>query len=75
VGVQVVAGREDVDALTYETVNDPDYSVERVYVEWKATARLSVKARVENLLDEAYQPVNGYPALGRGAFGELDWKL
>lgn len=75
VGVQVVAGREDVDALTYETVNDPNYSVERVYVEWKATARLSVKARVENLLDEAYQPVNGYPALGRGAFGELDWKL
>jgi vitamin B12 transporter len=74
-GVQVVAGREDVDAQTYLTVDDPDYAVARVYAQWRATRRLSLKARVENLLDKRYQPVNGYPALGAGAYGELDWKL
>ena len=74
-GVQVVAGREDVDAQTYLTVDDPDYAVARVYAEWRASGRLCVKARVENLLDRKYQPVNGYPALGAGAYGELDWKL
>ena len=74
-GVQVVAGREDIDAQTYLTVNDPDYAVARIYAEWRASPRLSLKARVENLLDRKYQPVNGYPALGMGAFGELDWRL
>ncbi len=74
-GVGVVSGRQDVDALTYATVNDPDYAVARVYAQWKATPRLGLKARVENLLDRSYQPVNGYPALGRGIYGEFDWRL
>jgi vitamin B12 transporter len=74
-GVHVVAGRQDVDAQTFLTVNDPDYSVVRLYGEWRASPRLTLKARVENLLDKKYEPVNGYPALGVGAFGEVDWKL
>jgi vitamin B12 transporter len=74
-GVQVVADRQDVDAETFLTVDDPNYAVARVYAEWNASRRLSLKARVENALNEKYQPVNGYPALGFGAFGEVDWKL
>ncbi|HEY4990147.1 MAG TPA: TonB-dependent receptor, partial [Opitutaceae bacterium] len=74
-GVHVVAGRQDIDAQTFLTVNDPDYSVVRIYGEWRVNPRLSLKARVENLLDRKYAPVNGYPALGVGAFGEVDWKL
>ncbi len=74
-GVQVVAGVQDVDALTYLTVNDPDYAVARIYAEWRATPRLRLKARVENLLNKKYQPVNGYPALPAGAYGAVEWKL
>jgi vitamin B12 transporter len=74
-GLQAVAGMQDVDAYSFLTVNDPGYAVARVYGEWKATARLSLKARVENLLDRRYQPVNGYPALGRGVFGSAEWRL
>jgi vitamin B12 transporter len=74
-GIQVVADRQDVDAQTYLTVDDPNYAVVRIYTAWNATSRLKIKARVENLLDKKYQPVNGYPALGLGAFGEVDWKL
>ncbi len=73
--VQVVADRQDVDAQTFETVDDPNYAVARIYAEWRASPRLSLKARLENALNEKYQPVNGYPALGLGAFGEFDWKL
>jgi vitamin B12 transporter len=74
-GVVVVAGRQDIDAQTYETVEDPNYTVARIYGAWQATPRLALKARVENALNEKYQPVNGYPALGFGAFGEVEWKL
>jgi vitamin B12 transporter len=74
-GVAVVADRQDVDAQAFLTVDDPNYAVARIYAEWRASARLSLKARVENALNEKYQPVNGYPALGFGAFGEVDWKL
>lgn len=74
-GVQTVGIREDVDAQTFLNVDDPDYAVARIYAEWRASRRLTLKARVENLLDRKYQPVNGYPALGLGMFGEVEWKL
>jgi vitamin B12 transporter len=74
-GIQVVADRQDVDAQTFLTVNDPNFAVVRFYAAWRASPRLVLKARVENALNEKYQPVNGYPALGLGAFGEVDWKL
>ncbi len=73
-GVQVVAGRQDVDAQTFLTVNDPDYAVARVYGEWRVSPALAFKARIENALNERYQPVNGYPALGFGAFGGVEWR-
>ena len=73
-GVQVVAGRQDVDAQTFLTVNDPDYTVARVYGEWRVSPALAFKARIENALNERYQPVNGYPALGFGAFGGVEWR-
>jgi vitamin B12 transporter len=74
-GVQVVADRQDVDALTYLTVNDPNYTVARIYGEWRVCKALALKARIENALNEHYQPVNGYPALGFGAYGSVEWKL
>lgn len=38
-------------------------------------ARLALKARVENLLNENYEEVNGYPALGWGAFAGAEWRF
>jgi len=74
-GVRAVGSREDVDAQTFLNTVDPGYAVARLYTEWRASRRLTLKARAENALDRSYQPVNGYPALGFGAFGEVDWKL
>lgn len=74
-GVAVVAGRQDVDAQTFATVEGEDYTVVRVYGAWKATPRVTVKARIENLLDEKYEPVNGYPQPGFGMFGGVEVKF
>lgn len=74
-GLVWVADRLDVDAATYVTIRGEDYTVIRVYGAWQATPRLAVKARVENLLDEHYEQVHGYPQTGVGAYAGVEWKF
>ena len=75
IGVVAVAGRKDVDAKTFATIDAEDYTVVRLYAAWQVNDRLALKARFENLLGEKYEPVNGYPALGFGAFGGVEWRF
>jgi len=65
-GIQGVGyfDREDIDAETYAQVDQEDYFVVNLVADWKVTDQLTVFARAENLLDESYESVNGYPALG-----------
>ncbi len=74
-GVGFVADRRDVDAATFLPIAGEDYTVVRLYAAWKATARLELKLRFENLLNEHYEEVNGYPALGSRAFASATWKF
>ena len=74
-GVALAAGRQDVDALTFATIDAEDYTVARLYAAWAVNRRLTLKARFENLLNEKYEVVNGYPALGFGAFAGAEWKF
>lgn len=74
-GVAFAAGRRDVHAATFATIDAEDYTVVRVYGAWQVNSRLTVKARVENLLDEAYAEVHGYPQPGRGTFAGVEWKF
>lgn len=74
-GAMFAAQREDVNARTFATVDGEDYSVVRVYGAYQLNARLALKLRVENLLNEKYEEVNGYPALGTGVFGGVEWKF
>jgi vitamin B12 transporter len=64
-----------VHARTFAVIDQEDFTVVRVYGAWQINPRLGVKARLENLLDEQYEEVNGYPALGFGAFGGVEWKF
>jgi vitamin B12 transporter len=75
VGIDWVGTRADVDAQTFATINDPGYTVARIYAAWQISARFGIKVRVENLLDRKYEPVNGYPALGRALFGGGEFKF
>ncbi len=74
-GVTFAAHRRDVDAKTFRQIDAEDYTAARLYAAWQATPRLAVKVRLENLLNEKYEEVNGYPALGFGTFGGLEWKF
>jgi vitamin B12 transporter len=74
-GVAVVADRMDVDAATFATIHAEDYTVIRLYGAWQATRQLALKARFENLFNEQYEEVNGYPAAGFGAYGSVEWKF
>ncbi len=74
-GATFAAHRRDVHARTFAQIDAEDYTVARVYAAWQATPRLTVKTRFENLLNEHYEEVNGYSALGFGAFGGVEWKF
>jgi vitamin B12 transporter len=74
-GVAFVAQRVDIDASTFATINGEDYTVARLYTAWQVSPHLTLKLRFENLLNEKYEEVNGYPALGFGAFGGAEWKF
>jgi vitamin B12 transporter len=74
-GLAFQAKRQDVDAATYATIKGEDYTVVRLYGAWQVNARVALKARVENLLNEKYEEVNGYPQLGLGAYAGVEWKF
>jgi vitamin B12 transporter len=74
-GVAFAADRRDVNAATFATINGEDYTVVRIYGAWQVNPQLAVKARVENLLDEKYEEVHGYPQLDLGAFAGVEWKF
>jgi vitamin B12 transporter len=74
-GTTFAAHRRDVNARTFAQIDQEDYTVTRIYGAWQVTGRLALKARLENVLDEQYEQVNGYPALGFGAFGGAEWKF
>jgi vitamin B12 transporter len=73
-GVACAAARRDIDAQTFLTIDGEDYTVARLYGAYEIRRGLTLKVRIENLLNEAYEPVNGYPAPGFGAFGGIEWR-
>jgi vitamin B12 transporter len=74
-GVRFAADGKDVNAATYAMIDAENYTVVRLYGAWQATKQLAVKVRLENLLNEKYEQVNGYPQLGFGAFAGVEWKF
>ncbi|MEP6821710.1 MAG: TonB-dependent receptor [Chthoniobacterales bacterium] len=46
-----------------------DYAIVNLAVEYDVNRYLTVFGRIENLTDEQYAEVFGFPALGRGAYG------
>ena len=46
-----------------------DYAVVNLAAEYEINPRLSVLGRIDNLTDEQYSEVFGFPALGRAAYG------
>lgn len=77
VGLIVVADRQDTDFNSFPSARvDPgDYAVARVYGSYDLTTRLTLRARVENLFDARYEPVYGFPALGRALRASVEMRF
>ena len=72
---QFVVDRRDIDGGTWAGIDGEDYCVARTYVSYGLAQDLSLFGRVENLFDEEYEEVDGYPALGIGVFGGLRYSF
>ena len=48
-----------------------DYAFVNIAAEYEINPHLSIFGRINNLTDEKYAEVFGFPALGRGAYGGL----
>ena len=58
----------DFSAWPSSWVAADDFLVARMYGSTEIAEHMTLFARVENLFDEEYEEVNGYPGLGRGIY-------
>jgi vitamin B12 transporter len=66
-----VVGREDIDPVTFAQEDAPDYFTLRASATYTINKNVTVWMRGENLTNEHYEPVLGYPALGVGGYGGI----
>jgi vitamin B12 transporter len=69
-GLRHVRGLEEIGG-----VPQPNYTVVRVAAQWAFRPNLTAFTRVENLLDEDYAEIPGFPANPIGAYVGLKWSL
>lgn len=74
-GVRFVADRFD-GYLSSGKINPiEDYTSVRVFTSYDVSANLRLKLRVENLLDEKYAEVRGYPSLPLSFRSSVEWRF
>ncbi|MEZ5406275.1 MAG: TonB-dependent receptor [Verrucomicrobiia bacterium] len=67
--------REDFDALTFQQKDMPDYLTLRSGLQWAINRYCSVGFRIENLWDEEYEEVSGYPAPRRAYYVKTEFRF
>jgi len=74
-GVRGVMNRYDTNPSTFSRERAEDYVVARVFTQYEVRKNLLLKLRVENLFDEDYSEVAGYPALPVAVHGGVEWRF
>lgn len=67
-----VAGRRDNDANSFAPKDMPDYTVLNAKLNYDLNPSTALYLKVENILDEKYQMVDGYAASGRAVYVGLE---
>ena len=62
-------GEEQTDAASGLDVHEPGYFTSRVAASWQARKYLQVFGRIENVFNNKYDEVSGYPTLDQGFYG------
>jgi vitamin B12 transporter len=70
-----VGARDDVDAVSYERTRLDSHLTGNLAVGYEVLQGLELTLRVQNLADERYEEIAGYPAPGRRLSGGLRWRL
>jgi vitamin B12 transporter len=66
-----IVGCEDLDAITGDQENAPDYFLLRASATYQVSKNVEIWVRGENLTDRNYQPALGFLAPGIAAYGGL----
>jgi vitamin B12 transporter len=66
-----VNAREEINPINFggPNIDIEDYAVVNVTAEYEVNSHLSIFGRIENLGNEQYSEVFGFPTLGRAAYG------
>ncbi|HQR55743.1 MAG TPA: TonB-dependent receptor [Burkholderiaceae bacterium] len=70
--VAVVGPRDDLDINTFARVQLASYTLVRLVGAWRVSGNLTLRARIENLLDTDYESVSGYNTAPRTAIVGLN---
>jgi vitamin B12 transporter len=65
-------GREDNNPATFTRQDNEDYLLMRVAAAWQICDNVKVFGRIENLTNDQYQEVLGFPALDQAAYGGVE---
>jgi vitamin B12 transporter len=73
IATKFVNAREDIDPNNFggPNIDVEDYTIVNFAAEYEINPHVSIFGRIDNLTDEQYSEVFGFPNLGRGAYGGI----
>jgi len=74
-GLKFIHDVMDIDGGNFSTIEGDDYAIVRLFGDYKISEGIKLFGRIENLMDEDYEEVDGYPALGRAVYAGLGFSF
>lgn len=75
VELSVVGPRDDLDINTFARVQLASYTLVRLVAAWKPVPDITLRARLENLLDAEYETISGYNVVPRTVIVGVDLRF
>ena len=74
-GLKFVHDVMDIDGGNFSTIEGDDYAIVRLFADYQISEGIKLFGRIENMMDEDYEEVDGYPALGRAVYAGLGFSF
>ena len=74
-GLKFVQDVLDIDGGTFSTIEGDDFAILRLFGDYQISEGINLFGRIENLMNEEYEEVDGYPALGRAVYAGLGFSF
>ena len=70
-----MGARDDLDAVTRSRLQMPDFAIFNLTTQYRLNDHFRTFGKIENLLDSAYEEINGYGTPGRSMFVGLGYDI